>query len=222
MHREAWRAAIHRVAKSQTWLSDWTVIEYTKEYTKELLAHVCVYTCTHRGTYRVYIKKPFRNTEGDWETPTHAHLITVGSIPKGKIPESKVMKAFRAFVTLCHFTLQKSGNGILQLAFLESLWYYWTGVWLLKSITSAPTPMEQLQKPRRFCCLTIKMGKLATCSSSHLCPFTMICQYPLSYVSVLKIGYFSFYSSLYLRTIHIYYVYNQCDSRLWCVYGIIY
>ena len=24
MDREAWRAAAHRVAKSQTWLSDWT------------------------------------------------------------------------------------------------------------------------------------------------------------------------------------------------------
>ena len=24
MDREAWRAAVHRVAKSQTWLSDWT------------------------------------------------------------------------------------------------------------------------------------------------------------------------------------------------------
>ena len=24
MHREAWRAAVHGVAKSQTWMSDWT------------------------------------------------------------------------------------------------------------------------------------------------------------------------------------------------------
>lgn len=82
--------------------------------------------------------------------------------------------------------------------------------------------MEQFQKPRHFCCLTIKMGKLATCSSSHLCLFTMSCQYPRSYVSVLKINYFSFYSSFYLRNIHIYYVYNQCNSRLWCVCWIIY
>ena len=28
MDREAWRAAIHRVAKSQTWLSDWTELNW--------------------------------------------------------------------------------------------------------------------------------------------------------------------------------------------------
>ena len=40
----------------------------------------------------------------------------------------------------------------------------------IKSITSIPTPMEQLQKPIGFCCLPIKMGKLATYTSSHFCP----------------------------------------------------
>ena len=30
MDREAWRAAIHRVAKSQTWLSDWTELKDLK------------------------------------------------------------------------------------------------------------------------------------------------------------------------------------------------
>ena len=29
MDREAWRAAIHGVAKSQTWLSDWTEVNWT-------------------------------------------------------------------------------------------------------------------------------------------------------------------------------------------------
>ena len=28
--REAWRAAIHGVAKSQTWLSDWTELNWTE------------------------------------------------------------------------------------------------------------------------------------------------------------------------------------------------
>ena len=33
MDREAWRAAIHGVAKSQTWLSDWTELSWTYSFT---------------------------------------------------------------------------------------------------------------------------------------------------------------------------------------------
>ena len=36
MDREAWRAAIHGVAKSQTWLSNWTELNWT-EYVSECL-----------------------------------------------------------------------------------------------------------------------------------------------------------------------------------------
>ena len=32
MDREAWRAAIHRVAKSRTWLSDWTEMNWYHRY----------------------------------------------------------------------------------------------------------------------------------------------------------------------------------------------
>ena len=32
MDREAWRAAIQGVAKSQTWLSDWTELNWTKTW----------------------------------------------------------------------------------------------------------------------------------------------------------------------------------------------
>ena len=34
MAREAWRAAIHGVAKSRTWLSDWTELNWTKKTVK--------------------------------------------------------------------------------------------------------------------------------------------------------------------------------------------
>ena len=32
MDREAWRAAIHGVAKSRTWLSDWTELNWKLNY----------------------------------------------------------------------------------------------------------------------------------------------------------------------------------------------
>ena len=32
MDREAWRAVVHGVAKSQTWLSNWTELNYIKQY----------------------------------------------------------------------------------------------------------------------------------------------------------------------------------------------
>ena len=32
MDREAWRAAIHGVAKSRTWLSDWTELNLKEEH----------------------------------------------------------------------------------------------------------------------------------------------------------------------------------------------
>ena len=35
MDREAWRAAVHGVIKSQTWLSDWTELNYIRESQSE-------------------------------------------------------------------------------------------------------------------------------------------------------------------------------------------
>jgi len=32
MDREAWHAAVHGVAKSQTWLSDWTELNWTEHF----------------------------------------------------------------------------------------------------------------------------------------------------------------------------------------------
>ena len=43
MEREAWRAAIHGVAKSQTWLSDWTELDWTSSI--KYCPSPCIYLC---------------------------------------------------------------------------------------------------------------------------------------------------------------------------------
>ena len=40
MDREAWDAAVHGVAKSQTWLSDWTELNWTELYWTDLMVIV--------------------------------------------------------------------------------------------------------------------------------------------------------------------------------------
>ena len=45
MDREAWRAAIHGVTKSRTWLSDWTELNWIMKYQKEKLRNNPTYHC---------------------------------------------------------------------------------------------------------------------------------------------------------------------------------
>ena len=51
MDREAWRAAVHGVAKSRTWLSDWTELNWRRKVLQELFL-------TPRE-YRVYVLSGF-------------------------------------------------------------------------------------------------------------------------------------------------------------------
>ena len=48
--REAWHAAVHGVAKSQTWLSDWTELihTHTHTHTHKIYLYACIYyMCTY-------------------------------------------------------------------------------------------------------------------------------------------------------------------------------
>ena len=55
MDREAWRAAIHGVAKSRTWLSDWTELNWTEHLNPFGLSHNLGGFLTHVWFYRLYI-----------------------------------------------------------------------------------------------------------------------------------------------------------------------
>ena len=48
MDREAWRAAIHGVTKSQTWLSDWTELNWTEQVLKRSKLSLPTWVMTHR------------------------------------------------------------------------------------------------------------------------------------------------------------------------------
>ena len=57
MDREAWRAAINGVTKCQTWLSDWTELNWT--------------------SFSV-VPKPYQQLQSIWSSPTHSDLTVLG------------------------------------------------------------------------------------------------------------------------------------------------
>ena len=54
MDREAWRAAIHGVAKSRTWLSDWTELNWTDSLFKKCLLNYMYYYFGKLKPYTIY------------------------------------------------------------------------------------------------------------------------------------------------------------------------
>ena len=50
MDREAWHAAVHGVTKSQTWLSDWTGLNYGREHGNSL-QYSCLENPMDRGVW---------------------------------------------------------------------------------------------------------------------------------------------------------------------------
>ena len=54
MNREAWRAAIHGVAKSRTWLSDWTELNWTDSEQCEMKK----YQTLHKVLYVILAQRP--------------------------------------------------------------------------------------------------------------------------------------------------------------------
>ena len=76
MDREAWRAAVHGVAKSRTQLSDWTELNWTESLKKEMATH-----CTILAWRIPWTEEPaglqsmgWPRVGHNWATITHSHL----------------------------------------------------------------------------------------------------------------------------------------------------
>ena len=56
MDREAWRAAVHGVAKSQTRLTDWTELNWTELNTKRIFCFLCPFSSCVGIFFLTYLK----------------------------------------------------------------------------------------------------------------------------------------------------------------------
>ena len=87
MDREAWRAAIHGVAKNQTWLSDWTELNWTEaedikkrwqEYTEELYKNDLHEPDNHDGMI-IHLEPDMLECEFKWALES----ITMNKVSRG-------------------------------------------------------------------------------------------------------------------------------------------
>ena len=85
MDREAWRAAVHGVAKSWTWLSDWTDWKTHCFHHLQCLKLSCLFDLFVSGSLRAGVGKPFHKTKAgvNWsssaEPPSWSMVMEVGN-----------------------------------------------------------------------------------------------------------------------------------------------
>ena len=66
MNREAWRAAIHGVTRSRTWLSDWTELDWTDDSCSLARNFILINICDYYRklqAYFIYFPFPFHSSE---------------------------------------------------------------------------------------------------------------------------------------------------------------
>ena len=141
MDREAWRAAIHRVAKSGTWLSDWTELNWTElKITTDGDCSIEIKRCLLLG------RKGMTNLESilksrDITLPTKVHLVKARVFPVVMYGcESWTIKKaecwrFDAFELRCWkllrvpWTARRSNQLILKEMNPEYHWKDWCWSW---------------------------------------------------------------------------------------------
>ena len=73
MDREAWRAAVHRVAKSQTWLSNWTELNWTE-------GSIIVFQVAKTKKERTILSVQFPQGETRWQKRALARKVRDGAL----------------------------------------------------------------------------------------------------------------------------------------------
>ena len=81
MHREAWRAAVHGVAKSRTRLSDWTELNQRKNRRIYLDIYPFIPVMEEGMSYSVKLRAGYQSQKESWKyTFTHCGDMTLKSI----------------------------------------------------------------------------------------------------------------------------------------------
>ena len=186
MDREAWRAAIHGVAKSRTWLSDWTELNW---YIGFIMNHYCANKMgryQQNTLFKIFLKHQYiqRSTALDHVTQTRwscvSPLITIFCATRsfGAAPFFKVLCWWmQDFVPKC---------------WLDHFWGTWTGSnnYILIDTRPTATVRHKLWGVKMWKNITLKYMKY---------DILVVCLLPLSLyelVHLKRAGFFSLFPAM--------------------------
>ena len=115
MDREAWRAAIHGVTKSWTWLSDWTELTDVCFVARSCLTLCNLVVCSPSGS-SVHGDSPGKNTR------VGCQALLQGTFPTQRLNTSLLH-------CRCFFTIWAAREGSPCTYMDLEKWYWWTYLW---------------------------------------------------------------------------------------------
>ena len=86
MDREAWHAIVHVVAKSQTWLSDWTELNWIFQKTRDMHSKTNYRAASSNGSSTVFEDRKFKSRWLIFHNTTDSHFKMVLKIRKTLMP----------------------------------------------------------------------------------------------------------------------------------------
>ena len=122
MDREAWRAAVHGVTKSRTWLSDWTELNWTEEL---LISHFSVFVLLQESWFVPLECRISQSTPA----PSRLFFFNKSHLTVNKrgylVPSARASTFHHLFVSIFFFRLMLSNTFCVcvnRLVVSESLW----------------------------------------------------------------------------------------------------